>query len=150
MKNTLRLAADEDVNTVVDFLMAMQSELKELSIEPDVARQAVKQSLRENVYWFIFHDENQQPFGVCHLQSIHNYWRLEKRFYLGGFYIAHTHRRQGRFKELYDLIKHWVISQNGVQIYTHIHRHNKRSIEKFMSVDMEEIEYRLFVDHWGD
>lgn len=150
MTSKLGIAAPDDVETIVSLLIAMQNEVQELELEANIVRQSVLRSMNEHVYWFLFLDENDDVFGTCYLQSVHNYWSLKRRYYLGGFYIAPSHRKQGRFKELNQLLKKWAMEHEGIQIYCHIHEDNQRSLNCFGSVDMMPVEYKLCVHHWGD
>ena len=143
-------ATPDDVNVIVKLIMDMSDELQEFSPEPSIVKESIAKSFSENVFWFLFHDDAGVPFGTCYMQSVHNYWRLEKRFYLGGFYIAPAQRGRGYFKALNGQLLSWVKDQGGIQIYAHIHKDNQKSIQAFQSVGMEELDYRLYAHHWGD
>lgn len=149
MISTLQPATADDIETIVSLLSAMQDEVKELELDKDVVKKSVLRSMDELVTWFLFVDENEKVFGTCYLQSVHGYWSLERRYYLGGFYIVPDHRKQGRFKELNRLLKEWTIQHDGTQIYCHIHEDNARSLGAFGTVDMAPVEYKLCVNHWG-
>lgn len=138
-----------DVSQIVDFLSAMQIELNEFDFDRQIFEQSITGSFEENVNWFLFVDENDQIFGTCHLQCVHSYWRLGRRYYLGAFYIIPSHRGCGYFKKINTQLKDWVIARGGVQIYCHIHKDNEKSIKTFESVGMDEVEYVLRVNHWG-
>ncbi len=145
----IRTARPEDVGTILDLISGMQSEIGEVPAPRDVCHTAISRSLSENVHWFLFYDDDApEPFGTCYMQSVHNYWRVEKRFYLGGFYIRPNHRGQGRFRKIYDLLKDWTSKNGGVQIYAHIHQNNRKSLSVFKAVGLEEIEYKLLADSW--
>ena len=148
MPSTLVKATPDQVKEIVGFLDTMQSELEELVLDRDVTFRTVTASFSEGVNWFLFRDENGDFFGSCYLQSVHNYWCLEKRYYLGGLYIKPSHRGNGRFKEMYTQLQEWAKANDGTQIYAHIHHENDKSINVFKSVGMEEVEYRLFVHQW--
>ena len=148
--STLVEAASDDASVITAFLQNMSDELEEFtSFNISAVKANVIASFNENVHWFLFHDETGTPFGTCHLQSLHNYWRSEKRFYLGGFYIAPSHRGTGRFKDINQQLRDWATSHNGVQIYAHIHEDNKKSLQTFESVGLSKIEYALCANHWG-
>lgn len=142
-QSKIKLAALEDVPIIVGLLGQMQTELDELDFDSDVVSQSVERSLSEHVHWFLFLDEHNAPFGTCHLQSVHNYWSMKRRYYLGGFYIAPTHRKQGRFRSIYDQLEEWAKDHDGSQIYCHIHQDNKKSLQTFDSVGIKKIEYAL-------
>ena len=146
----LKQTTKSDTPNIINFLKEMNDETKEFEFNPELFTQSVTNSFDENVHWFLFIDENQTPFGLCYLQSVHNYWRLEKRFYLGGFYIAPSHRKKGHFKTLNQQLKDWANDNHGVQIYAHINEHNQHSIDAFTSAGFEKIEYDLYVSHWGE
>ena len=150
MTTKVREATEEDVDTIVSFLADMQEEVQEIEIRPEITKASISRALKENVFWFLFIDENGQPFGTCHLQSVHAYWRTQKRYYLGGFYIAPSHRGQGRFREINKLLRTWVVDHDGVQIYAHIHKDNQKSLKAFETAGLESTEYLLCVNHWGD
>lgn len=143
MHSRLVEVTHSDVAVVVSLLHDMQQEVAEVGFDEHIYTQAITQSLAENVAWFLFYDENNVPFGTCYLQSVHNYWRMEKRFYLGGFYIAPSYRGQGRFKEIYAQLAGWVNLHGGIQIYAHIHQDNQKSLDVFNAVGLEPIEYKL-------
>ncbi len=149
MISKLKIALDSDVDTIVSLLSDMQSEVREVEIDKNITKESVSRSLKEHVYWLLFEDEKQNIFGTCYLQSVHNYWQIEKRFYLGGFYIVPSHRKQGRFKELNRQLKEWAIDRGGVQIYCHIHENNEESLNAFAAVNIRQTEYKLCVHHWG-
>ncbi len=142
-QSKIKLAISEDVPTIVTLLGQMQRELNEVDFDFDVVSQSVTRSLSEHVHWFLFIDENNTPFGTCHLQSVHNYWSMKRRYYLGGFYIADTHRQQGRFRSICGQLEDWAKIHDGSQIYCHIHQDNKKSLQTFDSVGIKIIEYAL-------
>ena len=150
MKSHLKEAASTDVALIVRFLSEMQEELQEFKLDPQIATQSITESFKENVHWFLFVDENEQAFGTCYMQSLHGYWRLGKRYYLGGFYIAPSHRGKGRFRELNRQLKEWVTQHNGVQIFAFIHKDNEKSLQSFAAVDLNATEYLLCKNHWGN
>lgn len=145
---TIQEVQQSDIPSVVKLLSEMQTEIGELDVNPDVYAKAIAEGLRDNLSWFLFLDEQKNCFGTCYLQPVHNYWRLEKRFYLGGFYISPLYRGKGNFRKIYNILKSWVVSKNGGQIYAHIHNENERSMRAFKAVGLEEIEYKLFADYW--
>ncbi|MDD3181721.1 MAG: GNAT family N-acetyltransferase [Alphaproteobacteria bacterium] len=150
MTVTIREATQQDVTTIVDFLEVMQDELQALAFDKQAFTNSVSQSLKENVVWFLFIDEKGETFGTCHLQSLHNYWRMERRFYCGGFYIKMTHRGRGHFREINDLLKDWATEHDGVEIYGHIHNKNEKSLQTFKTAGFNDIGYSLCVRYWGE
>lgn len=150
IRSNIRLAKKNDTPVIVGFLKDMQIELQEFELEENVCHQSIVRSMDENIYWFLFINEKGESFGVCQMQSIHRYWSLQRRFYMGGFYIRPEYRGKGRFKEIYSLLKEWAKDQDGVQIYSHIHKDNYKSLRSFYGAGMKDVGYTLMVDHWGD
>ncbi len=150
MAVTIQEAKESDIPLISELLSEMQREIAELDVRPDIYTKAILDDFHHNLFWFLFLDEQKNYFGTCYLQLVHNYWCLQKRFYLGGFYISPSYRGKGNFRQIYNKLKKWVISKNGIQIYAHIHENNEHSIAAFKSVGLEEIEYKLFADHWGN
>lgn len=142
-QSKIKIAISEDVPIIVTLLRQMQTELNEVDFDSDVVSQSVDRSLTEHVHWFLFIDEDNVPFGTCHLQSVHNYWSIKRRYYLGGFYITKTHRKQGRFRSIYTQLEDWAKTHDGSQIYCHIHQNNEKSLQTFDSVGVKKIEYAL-------
>lgn len=140
----------DDADVIAGFLVAMQQELGEFNIEKESTRHIVAASMDEYVHWFLFKDNNGQFFGTCHLQSVHNYWREGRRYYLGAFYIAPSHRKKGYFRCLNSQLKDWAIRHNGVQIYMHIHKDNMLSLGAFKAVGVSITEYAMCANHWGE
>ena len=150
MSSQLKEADKSDVEQIVVFLKAMSDELEEFHFNEAIVKESVTASFSENTYWFLFIDEDGNPFGTCYLQSVHNYWRLEKRFYLGGFFILPSHRGKGLFRLMNQKLVDWAKDHGGVQIYAHIHKDNQKSLSTFEAVGLEKVDYRLCVNHWGD
>jgi RimJ/RimL family protein N-acetyltransferase len=126
----------------------MQNELKEVSIDPAICHAAITRSLDESVHWFLFVKDDGQAIGTCHLQSVHRYWGMERRYYLGSFYLTLESRGRGYFKDIYSQLKEWVSARGDNQIYCHIQKDNEKSIGAFEAVGMQEVDYILRVDHW--
>lgn len=146
----LKEATAQDADTILGLLAEMIDELKEFTAEPAVVRDSVTNSFEQNVHWFLFVDAaSGKIFGTCHLQSVFNYWRREKRFYLGGFFIQPEFRGTGAFKALFNQLRAWAEAHDGVQIYAHIHEDNHKSRAVFKSVGVEPVEYNLSCLHWG-
>jgi RimJ/RimL family protein N-acetyltransferase len=143
-------ATKKDLNLIVKFLKEMAEDTQEFGFDEKITAKSVEASFDEMVHWFLFYDDNNKPFGTCYCQHLHNYWRLEKRFYLGGFYITPNLRGKGNFELLNKQFKEWVIQHNGVQIYGHVHEDNQRSLKACAKIGLKEIEYKLCVNHWGD
>lgn len=137
----LKEATYDDAETLAGFITAMADELCYVDYDQEKARRSIASSFNENVHWFLFLDEEQKPFGTCHCQSLYNYWREEKRFYLGAFYISPEYREKGRFKLLNAQLQNWVSARGGVEIYAHIHKDNEKSLASFASVGMAQTDY---------
>jgi L-amino acid N-acyltransferase YncA len=144
----LREAHANETEQVVRLLTAMQAELGEIELQPEVVQASVSRSFSEGVHWFLFVDAQQEVFGCCHLQSVHKYWSLKRRYYLGGFYIQPTHRKKGYFRALNDQLQAWATANDGTSIYAHIHEANNKSLSAFSSVGLEACEYKLCHKGW--
>ncbi len=142
-------AGPEHIDAIVGFLCDMQKEIQDFDLNEASTRETILRSFDEGVHWFLFKEEGGCNFGVCHLQSVHNYWRKQKRYYLGAFYIDPAYRKQGRFRELNKQLQDWVSEQGGVQIYMHIHKDNEDSLGAFAAVGATPTEYLLCAHHWG-
>ncbi len=150
MSISLIEATKSDIKTVINLLIQMNKETKEFYFNATEITKSVENSFHQNVHWFLFTDQNNKNFGLCYIQSVYNYWRLEKRFYLGGFYISPSHRQKGHFKNLNQKLVKWVKENNGVELYCHIHENNQKSIEAFTAAKFSKIEYDLYVHHWSE
>lgn len=142
-------ATPKDIDDLVALLQAMSDELEEVAFDSSVVRASVLQALEENVHWFLFKAEKNEIVGTCYLQSVHNYWRLERRFYMGGFYLVPSFRGQGHLRAVYGLLQNWVQDHGGVQIYAHINKGNSHSLGAFGALGLEPCDLLLCVHHWG-
>ena len=151
-KVRLHPATPDDLDAITALLGQMADENQEFATAPETMKMAVKKSFSapEQAHWFLFYSEHNELLGVCYLQGVHNYWRQETRYYLGGFYLLSAHRGKGYFRQIISELKDWAESQNGVQIYTHIHRNNAKSIGAFKATGFDAIDYDLYALHWGD
>ncbi|PCI01506.1 MAG: hypothetical protein COB76_01160 [Alphaproteobacteria bacterium] len=140
-------AQEDNIDTVVNLLEAMQQELEEFDFQKDTVKEVILSDIPKGVDWFLF-QYGDVIIGTCHLQYLHNYWRKQKRYYLGGFYLLPEYRQKGYFKKIYALLKEWAKNNNGIQIYCHIYEGNDLSLGAFKSVGMKDEGYRLMIDHW--
>lgn len=153
MTSKLVKATKKDTQFIIECLICMDQDIygDELSQETlENYKTSITNCLANNksVHWFIFKDENNTPFGTCHMQSVYNYWRVKKRFYMGGFYIKPEYRGNGRFKDINKQLKNWVAQNDGIQIYCHIDQSNQQSTRAFNSVDFASDDYILYFNHW--
>lgn len=145
MKSTLKLAEPNQISIIANFIMEMQKELNELPIQENSLDKNLQDAFNKNVSWFLFYDENDIPFGTCYVQEAYNYWRPEKFFYCGGFYILPKYRKQGRFKAINKQLETWVKDNNGYEIYCFVHNDNELSQHAFKSLGMKELDnYKTF------
>lgn len=146
----IKQATIDDVNIIVDFLCAMQNEIDELPLDKELCRQSVTEAINSHVHYFLFTDETGEIFGTCFMQTVHNYWRLKKRFYLGGLYIQPCHRGQGYYKKTIANLKEWAMARNGMGIYAYIHHENEKSLGAAASVNMNPIDWHMCFKYFDD
>lgn len=146
----LREAMSADSEQIVAQLIAMQEELKEIDLDADTVKASVTRSFAEGAHWFVFVDVQNHVFGCCHLQSVHKYWSLKRRYYLGGFFIQPSYRKKGYFRELNNQLQAWATAHEGTSIYAHIHEANSKSLAAFSAVGLEACEYKLCHKGWSD
>lgn len=145
----LKHATINDVDEIANLLVQMGQERGEFGVDENLFKETVCQSFAEGVHWFLF-EQNGKRVGTCHIQSVFNYWRKDKRFYLGGFYLVPELRGTGLFKKLYQELEAWVKQHGGVQIYCHIHEDNDKSLNSFGRMGMQGCEYKLMVHQFDE
>ncbi len=144
MQSKLVEITDQDIDTVIKLQADREKEAQEEELVEAIAKKTISQSLKENVHWFLFLDENDTPFGTCFMQSLHQYWLIEKRFYLSGFYISPEYRGKGHFKNINKQIEKWVKSHGGIEVFVYIRENNTKSLNSFTSIGLEEVKFRVF------
>lgn len=87
----------DDIDLVIGLLETMQNELQEFDFNSALVKDVILRDISNGVKWFLF-QENDTVIGTCHMQYLHNYWRIEKRYYLGGFYLRPEYRAKGTQK----------------------------------------------------
>lgn len=148
-------ATKKDIPKLIDFLGEMTTETGEIGFDRKVYEKKCLQSFTDskyNVNWFLFYDANGKVFGTCHTFSLFNYWRMEDRYYVGGFYIQPNFRGKGYFKILIKQIKEWGDNNGASSLCAFIHEGNKTSIKSFESVGFESGEYSIhfaLLDCWN-
>ncbi|MCB1539101.1 MAG: GNAT family N-acetyltransferase [Rhodospirillales bacterium] len=147
----LQEAGRADLPVLESYLRAMTAETEAATGDAlPVNMAAITASFDEGVHWFLFTDEAGTHFGCCHMQSVFNYWRAEKRFYLGGLYFTPDHRGRGYLSHIVAALRAWAAEHGGVQIYCHIHAKNALSTRAFAKAGFALVDYQLHVLHWGD
>lgn len=143
----IKNATRDDAPALARYLKAMQDEIQEQGeISLAYLTQSVTESFALPVHWFLFADETGAPFGTCHLVSVYNYWRPDKRFYIGGFFIDPRERGKGRVREIYPQLRAWAEANDGYELYAHIHKDNEQSKAAFGGAGLKELPWRLFSD----
>ena len=149
MTLSLYTADETDISTITDLLQKMQHELNEVPIDPFTVLNTITKDMDIGTQWFLF-KRRSEVIGMCYLQPVHNYWSMKNRYYMGGFYLESAYRGKGYFRLCYDLVKKWAIDNDGTQIFCHINKDNKKSLEAFGSIGMNDENYAMMIDYWGE
>ena len=142
----IRNAYEDDVNTIVEFQIAMALETEKLHLDKEQVWQGVVN---------VIHDTQKGKYYVAQLNDIvigvllitreWSDWRNLWILWLQSVYILPEYRNKGVFKEMYSYIKNLVQNNNevaGIRLY--VDENNENAIKVYKKLGMNGDHYRVF------
>lgn len=132
----------DDVAFIATSLLSMTPHASSL----DLIQSNIEHTLNNaDIAWFIFKDDAGRVVGTCHCQSLFNYWRVGKRYFVSGFYIDPECRRQGYAQKALSLICEWAKAEGAVKLCAIIHDDNEASIKAFDKAGFANLDNQLYL-----
>lgn len=137
----IRLATLQDLETIVDFQMAMALETEELELNRDILRKGVEAPLKDCTKGVIYvateGDEAGKVLGSLMITFEWSDWRNGWIWWIESLYVLPDYRKNGVFNCLYEHIKSLVNASydiKGIRLY--VDKRNSRAQKVYEAIGM--------------
>jgi ribosomal protein S18 acetylase RimI-like enzyme len=145
-KLSIRKAASEDIETLVNFNISMAKETENINLDESTVHSGVKYLIENPDYGFYLIAENKDGIaGSLMITKEWSDWRDGFFWWIQSVYVKPEFRRKGVYKSLYNFVKelsHKDIKCRGYRLY--VEKNNKKAISAYQNLGMEETYYKLF------
>jgi ribosomal protein S18 acetylase RimI-like enzyme len=142
----IRLATEEDTDTIVGFQLRMAIESEGIELDPETLRDGVHAVFldpHKGKYFMAVDGDN--IVGSLLITPEWSDWRNKWAMWIQSVYVEPRYRRQGVFRMMYENIKEMVSRDNqvaGLRLYVDVE--NKNAAEVYKAVGMDGEHYRVF------
>ena len=103
------------------------------------------------VIWMLLCSDGRYGYaGMCSLQPMHNPSFQTYNYYLDNFHLKPEYCNLADVKTFYELIKGWVILNDGSQIFISMENNNKLCSEILYNLDYKRTNMVGLLDKWDD
>ena len=142
----VRLADPADQARLVEFTRAMARETENLELLPDVIAAGVRNVFQHPAYGFYLVAEVEgEIVGGLMVTTEWSDWRNGLFWWIQSVYVVPTHRRQGVYKRMYDLVGQLAAAHPhvcGFRLYVEKSNHDAQAA--YRAIGMEEKPYVMF------
>ena len=147
----IREADLEDIDTVVEFNMALASETENKTLDRRTLTVGVRQALtdkRRSQYYVA--EIGSAIVGQTMFTTEWSDWRNGTFWWIQSVYIDPAHRGRGIFRMLYEHIRSEAKRYpdiRGIRLY--VHKDNQRAIETYRRMGMTLTDYMVCEEDWS-
>lgn len=149
---TLRRAAPEDAERLVDFAVAMALETEHKALARETVEAGVRALLDDDGLGecLVAVDETGAVVGTLSVTFEWSDWRNGVFWWIQSVYVAPEQRRQGVFGALYAELEGRARSTPGViGLRLYVERDNARAMATYRALGMTETPYRVYETEFG-
>jgi len=141
----VREATDTDVDTVVEFVVAMAAETEDLELDPATVRAAVRAVLADRGKGAYFLAETgAEAVGQALITAEWSDWNCADYWWLQSVYVRPEWRRRGVFAALYRDIEARARRAGAAALRLYVHRENTAARLAYQGLGMRESEYVVY------
>jgi len=142
----IRQAITQDAQAIADFnsLMAMETEGK--TLQPEVILSGVKNMIANPAYgYYLVAEQDGQVVGSLMVTSEWSDWRDGLFWWIQSVYIRKEYRRQGIYRQLYDMVKTLAAENGNICGYRlYVEKDNLKAQQTYQSLGMTETDYFIY------
>jgi ribosomal protein S18 acetylase RimI-like enzyme len=149
---TLRRAAPEDAERLVDFAVAMALETEHKALARETVEAGVRALLDDDGLGecLVAVDETGAVVGTLSVTFEWSDWRNGVFWWIQSVYVAPEQRRRGVFGALYAELEGRARSTPGViGLRLYVERDNARAMATYRALGMTETPYRVYETEFG-
>ncbi len=145
MKFQVRNAKLDDLDNLVEFVIAEAKEAEGIMKSSDIVLNGIKSGL-ENPdiarYWII-ENENGNPVGNVSVVKEWSDWNCAFYWWIQSMYLLAAHRGKGLMNELLQEVKNAARIEGAMELRLYVHRNNKRAIKAYQKAGFSESDYSI-------
>lgn len=165
---TVRVAAIEDAEVIVEFNRAMARETESRELDPGVLRAGVESLLADPARGCYFIAEERPgpggggegvtdraggagaPRAVGQLMITHEWsdWRNGDAWWIQSVYVVPEHRRRGVYRLLHEQVREMGKKRGAVGLRLYVDRENRAAQATYRRLGMAESRYVMFEEMW--
>lgn len=146
----IRPAAESDTDTIIKFNIAMALETEGKELNPDKAKQGVKNMFLHPEYGFyVVAELDKQIIGSLMITFEWSDWRNSLFWWIQSVYVKPRYRRKGVFRRMYQFIKEKAkADQNVCGLRLYVDNDNSTALDTYKSLGMKQTGYGLFEEEF--
>ncbi len=143
---SIRRATAIDVDTLVQFNLAMAAETESKTLDETVLRAGIVSVLNESRRGFYLVAQDAYNVVACLMITYEwSDWRNGDWWWIQSVYVHPDYRRSGIFRSLYAEIEHTARAQPGVVgLRLYVERDNRRAQETYAVLGMHAAHYAMW------
>lgn len=143
---TVREASASDADTIAGFNTAMALETENKTLDPAIIGAGVRRFVSDTrLGFYLVAERDGVVIGCLGITYEWSDWRNGLFWWIQSVYVEPGARRSGVFRHLYDHVSEMAQATPdvcGLRLY--VEKDNARAQQTYVSLGMEETEYRLF------
>ena len=147
MKFKVRNAKLDDLDNLVEFVIAEADEAEGIAKPSDIVLNGVKAGL-ENPdiarYWII-ENENGNPVGNVSVVKEWSDWNCGFYWWIQSIYLLPNHRGKGLMNGLLQEVKNSAKKEDAIELRLYVHRNNKRAIKAYQKAGFSDSDYDIMI-----
>ena len=151
MKIDVEPANAGDVETLVEFNVAMAAESEDKGLDPAVLRNGIQAVLEDaNHGLYLVARSNGQTLGTLMVTFEWSDWRNGRFWWIQSVFVEASQRRRGVYRALHDHVRELAkrdVTSCGIRLY--VERDNAGAQATYDAMGMHETAYRLYEEAWN-
>ena len=147
MKFKVRNARLDDLDSLVEFVIAEANEAEGISKPSDIVLNGIKAGL-ENPdiarYWII-ETENGDPVGNVSVVREWSDWNCAFYWWIQSMFLLPNYRGMGLLKALLKEVKLAAENENAIELRLYVHKNNDRAIKAYKKVGFCSSDYNMMI-----
>lgn len=143
----VRTVKFKELDTIVEFQLAMAKETEELYLDIPVVKAGVEAIFEDpqKGQYYVAVDEDEEVIGCLMTTPEFSDWRNGKVIWIQSVYVKKEHRKKGVFKAMYQYIKKMVQEDPelmGIRLY--VEGHNITAQRTYINMGMKSDHYKMY------
>jgi ribosomal protein S18 acetylase RimI-like enzyme len=149
---TFRAANNDDIESLVEFNLAMAAETEGKALDEDVLRAGVSQVINRPQHGFYLVAQDMTTDAIVgSLMVTYEWsdWRNSLFWWIQSVYVLPDYRRRGIYKGLYQSVKTKAKEQGGVCGFRlYVEKENLVAQQTYQRLGMAESHYLMYEEDW--